>query len=81
MEEQAKNQTQSSGQYEHIDSDELGKRLGVPGTWVREQTRRRGRESKDPLPVLRIGRYCVFRWNSPELNAWISRRLDLGGKR
>jgi hypothetical protein len=30
---------------------------------------------EDPIPHLRLGRYIRFRWGSPELEAWLKRRL------
>ena len=54
-----------------IDAPELSKRLTLPVTWIRDQVRSR---AADPIPCLRFGRYVRFRWNSPELNAWIERR-------
>lgn len=58
--------------YEIIDSATLAKRLTLPESWVRAQVRSR---ASDPLPAMRFGRYVRFRWNSPELNSWLSRRL------
>ncbi len=47
--------------------EELAARLKVPLSWVREKTR--GRQ-KNPLPVLRIGRYIRFNW--PAVAAWLA---------
>ncbi len=65
----------TSPTYEIIDGEELAKRLCVPMSWVREYTRTR---APDPIPHLRFGRYRRFRWNSPELNAWLERRKAAG---
>jgi hypothetical protein len=58
--------------YEVIDSTELAKRWNVPDTWVREHVRRR---TTDPIPHLKLGKYCRFRWGSPELAAWLEARM------
>jgi hypothetical protein len=60
--------------FELLTAEELAERLRVPPSWVREQTRSRALEG-DPLPHLRLGRYIRFRWGSPELEAWLRRRL------
>lgn len=57
--------------YEFIDAKELAKRLSLPVSWVREQTRGR---SIDPIPHVKFGRYVRFRWNSPDLEDWTERR-------
>jgi hypothetical protein len=59
--------------YEIVDSKELGKRLCLPESWVRDQVR--SRRSADPIPCLRFGRYVRFRWQSPELTDWLKRRM------
>ncbi len=52
---------------------ELAERLAVPQTWVREKTRERARvRDKDPLPVVRLGKYVRFSW--PAVEAWIQRQ-------
>jgi hypothetical protein len=74
-EERLGSETPSTGeQYELLTAEELAERLRVPPSWVREQTRSRALEG-DPLPHLRLGRYIRFRWGSPELEAWLQRRL------
>jgi hypothetical protein len=45
---------------------ELAGRLKVPKSWVYEKTRGR---SRDPLPVMRIGKYMRFHW--PDIVAWL----------
>jgi len=57
---------------EVIDVEELAKRWSLPASWIREQTRSR---AIDPLPCIRFGKYVRFSWQSPELEAWLSRRL------
>jgi len=54
---------------------ELASRLRVPVSWIREGTRSRNLVGDDPIPHLRLGRYIRFRWGSPELEAWLKRRL------
>ncbi len=61
-------------QFELLTAEEFAQRLRVPATWVREHTRSRALEG-DPIPHLRLGRYVRFRWGSPELEAWLRRRL------
>jgi hypothetical protein len=60
--------------FELLTAEELAKRLRVPASWVREQTRSRSLQG-DPLPHLRLGRYIRFPWGSQELEAWLRRRL------
>ena len=45
---------------------ELAERLKVPKSWIYEKTRLR---SRDPLPVLRIGKYMRFHW--PDIVTWL----------
>jgi hypothetical protein len=66
--EQAKN---NPATFEVLTADELAKRLNVPASWIRDQVRSR---AVDPIPHLRLGRYCRFQWLSPELAAWLARR-------
>jgi len=66
--------TRTGDQFELLTSEEFADRLRVPASWVREQTRSRALEG-DPIPHLRLGRYVRFRWGSPELEAWLRRRL------
>lgn len=64
----------SAQRFELLTADELAERLRVPASWIREQTRSRSLHG-DPLPHLRLGRYVRFQWGSPELEAWLRRRL------
>ena len=59
--------------FEIVDCKELGKRLCLPESWVRDQVRNR---AGDPIPCLRFGRYVRFRWQSPELLDWLKRRMS-----
>jgi hypothetical protein len=56
--------------FEMIDCAELGKRWGLPASWVKEQTRSR---AVDPLPCVRFGKYVRFAWGSPDLADWLAR--------
>jgi hypothetical protein len=52
---------------------ELAARLAVPQTWIREKTRERARQrDRDPLPVVRLGKYVRFSW--PAIEAWLARQ-------
>jgi hypothetical protein len=63
--------------FEVIDAQELATRLKLPKSWILEGTRSR---AVDPIPCLRFGKYVRFRWQSPELNAWLERRSVTGKK-
>jgi excisionase family DNA binding protein len=53
--------------------EQLAERLAVAESWVREKTRERARlRDKDPLPVIRLGKYVRFRWSDVE--AWLERQ-------
>jgi hypothetical protein len=64
--------------YEFIDCGELARRWDVPVTWIRDQVRQR---AEDPLPHVNLGKYVRFLWGSPELRAWIERRIVIGNNR
>jgi excisionase family DNA binding protein len=52
---------------------ELAARLRVAESWVREKTRERARlRDRDPLPVVRLGKYVRFSWAAVE--AWLARQ-------
>lgn len=53
--------------------DELAARLKVPRSWVYEKTRAR---SRDPLPVMRIGKYMRFHW--PQIVVWLQAHQEGG---
>jgi hypothetical protein len=63
------------GHFELLTPVELAERLKVPTSWVRERTRSRDLNGNDAIPHLRLGRYIRFQWGSPELEAWLRRRL------
>ncbi len=62
--------------FEIIDKHKLAERTSLPLSWIEDGTRSR---AIDPIPCGRFGKYVRFRWNSPELNAWIDRHF--GGTR
>jgi excisionase family DNA binding protein len=52
---------------------ELAAKLKVPVSWIREKTRERARvRDKDPLPVVRLGKYVRFRLTDVE--EWLARQ-------
>jgi excisionase family DNA binding protein len=51
---------------ELLTPEELAGRLKVGKSWVYEKTRTR---SRDPLPVIRIGKYIRFHW--PDVATWL----------
>jgi hypothetical protein len=58
---------------EILDTDGLARKLNVPPSWIRQHVQ--GRTPVElRIPCLHFGRYVRFRWNSPELNAWIEAR-------
>jgi hypothetical protein len=63
----------ASAYFEIVDSKELGKRLCLPESWVRDQVRSR---ASDPIPCLRFGKYVRFQWGSPTLTDWLKRRMS-----
>jgi excisionase family DNA binding protein len=52
---------------------QLAARLAVPVSWIREKTRERARlRDRDPLPVVRLGKYVRFSWAA--VQEWIERQ-------
>jgi hypothetical protein len=64
----------SLAHFELLTPVELAEKLKVPVSWVRDRTRSRDLQG-DVIPHLRLGRYIRFQWGSPELEAWLKRRL------
>ena len=58
---------------ELLTPEELAERLKVPKSWVYEKTRGR---SRDPLPVMRIGKYMRFHWT--DIEAWLQAHKEGG---
>jgi hypothetical protein len=61
---------------EVLDAAELAARLKVKESWVIEQSK--PSRTSDPIPIFRFGKHRRYRWGSPELDAWLSRRLEGG---
>jgi hypothetical protein len=64
---------------EIIDATELASRLTVKVSWVIDHCSRA--KTRDPLPVLRLGKHRRFRWNSREMNDWLDRQAGVSTKR
>jgi hypothetical protein len=62
---------------EIIDAPELGKRWGVPESWIRSRVRSRT-ATAEQIPHLQFGRYVRFEWGSLELDNWLSRHREGG---
>lgn len=63
--------------YQNLTARQLGARLHVPATWILQNAH--VASCADPVPHLALGKYKRFRWNSPELNAWLNRHLVTSG--
>jgi hypothetical protein len=59
---------------EIVDAAELAARLKVKTSWVVQESK--PSRTHDPIPVFRLGKHRRYRWGSPELDAWLSRRLE-----
>lgn len=68
------NMSSTQAHFELLTPAELAEKLKVPVSWVRDRTRSRDLQG-DVIPHLRLGRYIRFQWGSPELEAWLNRRL------
>lgn len=60
---------------EILTAEELAAKLKVKVSWVIDHCSRA--KTRDPLPVLRIGKHRRFRWNSREMNDWLDRRAGI----
>jgi hypothetical protein len=49
----------------------LARHWNLPLTWLQHYTRA---GVADPLPIVRLGRYCRVDLNDPALLAWLNRR-------
>lgn len=58
---------------EILDAAEMAARLKVKESWVVEESK--PSRTSDPIPVFRLGKHRRYRWGSPEMNAWLWRRL------
>lgn len=55
--------------------EQLAGRLQVPKSWVFEQTRVRAKlRNKNPLPVIRLGKYLRFSWIA--VAEWLARNSN-----
>jgi|SRR6516164_1396039 hypothetical protein len=63
-----------SNAIEIIDAAEMAARLKVKESWVVEESK--PSRTSDPIPVFRLGKHRRYRWGSPEMDAWLSRRLE-----
>lgn len=64
---------------EILTADELAARLKVKVSWIVDHCSRA--KTRDPLPVLRIGKHRRFRWGSREMDEWLDRRVGIATKR
>jgi hypothetical protein len=64
---------------EIIDSAELAERWKVPESWIRSYTRERTPRDQR-IPHLQLGRYVRFEWQSPALEAWLSKHRQGGAQ-
>ena len=64
---------------EILTADELAARLKVKVSWVIDHCSRA--KTRDPLPVLRIGKHRRFRWGSREMDEWLDRQAGVSTKR
>ncbi len=60
---------------EILTTDEIATKLKVKSSWVVDHSSRA--KTSDPIPVFRLGKHRRYRWNSPEMNAWLDRRSGL----
>src|SRR5215475_156899 len=63
-----------SNAIEIIDAAEMAARLKVKESWIVEESK--PSRTSDPIPVFRLGKHRRYRWGSPEMNAWLSRRVE-----
>ena len=61
--------------YELVDSKTLAQRWCLPESWIREYVRTR---VQDSIPHFKMGKYVLFKWGSPELEAWLERHFVAG---
>jgi hypothetical protein len=58
-----------------LSPEQLAERLNVPVSWIRERVRTRARvRDADPIPVVKLGKYCRFFW--PDVEAWVRRQTE-----
>lgn len=59
--------------YENLSAKQLGARLNVPRSWILDNAKPSFCE--DHIPHFSLGKSRRFRWDSPELNAWVERHV------
>ena len=59
--------------YQNLSAKQLGERLNVPDSWILDYSN--PNSCDDYIPHFSLGKFKRFRWNSPELNAWIERHV------
>lgn len=59
--------------YENLSAKQLAVRFGVPRTWILDNSKTH--LVADPVPHIPLGKYRRYRWGSPDLAAWIERRV------
>jgi hypothetical protein len=64
---------------EILTAEQLAQKLQVKTSWVIANCSRA--KTRDPLPVLRIGKHRRFRWNTKEMNDWLDRRAGVSARR
>jgi hypothetical protein len=64
---------QNSLAYQNLSAKQFALRANVPRSWVLDHSK--FGFCDDPIPCLPLGKYKRFRWESPELIAWIERRV------
>jgi hypothetical protein len=55
-----------------LTSEELAVQLRVTESWVIDHSKQS--KTSDPIPVFRLGKFRLHRWDSPEMEAWLERR-------
>jgi hypothetical protein len=60
---------------EILTAEELAARLKVKVSWIVDHCSRA--KTRDPLPVLRVGKHRRFRWNGREMNDWLDRHAGV----
>lgn len=64
-----------SNAIEIIDAAEMAARLKVKESWIVQESK--PSRTSDPIPVFRLGKHRRYRWGSLEMNAWLSRRVEV----
>jgi hypothetical protein len=59
--------------YQNLAAKQFALRINVPASWILDNAN--PRSGYDHIPYFPLGKFKRFRWNSPELNAWIERRV------